>query len=346
MTNATANKQPANSVARNSATLPKASQELAVLEREIIKVLPQHVGAEKFIRVVATAISSNQQLARADRKSLFQSALKCAQDGLLPDSREAAFVVFRSKNRQTNKWEDRVQYMPMIRGIVKLMRNSGEVKSINCLAVFPSDSFRHWFDDAGEHVTYEQNFDVPEGELLRAAFAVVETNDGGRYIEVMTRAHIDKVRAVSKSRDDGPWVTWYDEMAQKTVLRRLSKRCPMSTDIERVLRRDEEFFDLRREQRVERSGADAARAMLGLSQALEQPAETGSDAEHDDSPEPQFTEDAALAKVAAATSVDSLKEVWVTIADDFFATGRELPQRLEAAYGDRLEALKQAADDE
>jgi hypothetical protein len=51
---------------------------------------------------------------------------------------------------------------------------------------------------------------------------------------------IDRVRAVSRSKDSGPWVQWWDQMARKTVFRRLSKYLPMDAESEDLIRRDEE----------------------------------------------------------------------------------------------------------
>jgi recombination protein RecT len=51
----------------------------------------------------------------------------------------------------------------------------------------------------------------------------------------MTRAEVDAIRARSRSRDDGPWVTDYAEMAKKTVLRRTLKLCPKSTEMKQAL---------------------------------------------------------------------------------------------------------------
>lgn len=85
-----------------AAARPKLTDELAVLKTEIEKVLPAHVTPEKFMRVVLTAISQNPELYRADRRSLLTSAINAAQDGLLPDGREAAFVIFRTKERVTD----------------------------------------------------------------------------------------------------------------------------------------------------------------------------------------------------------------------------------------------------
>ena len=61
----------------------------------------------------------------------------------------------------------------------------------------------------------------------------------------MTEAQIQDVKNVSKAKDSGPWSgAFADEMRRKTVLRRLSKRLPMSTDLEQVITRDDEFYDL------------------------------------------------------------------------------------------------------
>jgi hypothetical protein len=56
----------------------------------------------------------------------------------------------------------------------------------------------------------------------------------------MSLEEIEKVRKVSRAASNGPWVAWWGEMARKTVMRRLSKRLPMSTDLEdEIFSRDE-----------------------------------------------------------------------------------------------------------
>ena len=309
--------------------------QLEVLQEHVIRVLPAHVGHERFLRILTSAWNTNPALASADRASLLGAVMKCAQDGLLPDGREAVFTVFKTKDRISGKFVQKVQYMPMVFGILKKVRNSGELGSLTCNVVFVRDEFRYWVDDAGEHVTHEPNLDVPDRGNVRAAYAIAKTKDGGVYTEVMTVGQIEKVRAISKAKDDGPWVSWFDEMARKTVIRRLSKRLPMSTDIERTIQRDDALYSV--QQRTERSGVEATRNVLGM---MSEPVEP------DDAEPPyeqKFDDDSALEAVATATTEDDLKDAWVNIANDYFETSRELPVRLQAAYSDRLEAIKQAA---
>ena len=91
-----------NQVQTASGQMLTLQQELAVLQPEISKVLPEHVTAEKFMRVVATAIAQNPDLRRSaqipeGRRALFTACVRCATDGLVPDGREAALVLFANK---------------------------------------------------------------------------------------------------------------------------------------------------------------------------------------------------------------------------------------------------------
>jgi recombination protein RecT len=315
--------------------------QLADLRPELEKVLPAHITPDKFLRVVNTAISQSPDLYKADRRSLFTSCVKCATDGLVPDGREAALVIFNSKEKYTDeqgrkqeRWVKKVQYMPMVAGILKKIRNSGELKSITCNVAYEKDDFRYWTDDVGEHITHEPNIRDPDRGKFLAVYAILKTNDGGTYTEVMTRGQVDQVRAVSKSKDDGPWVSWYDEMAKKTVIRRVSKRAPMSTDIERVVRRDDEMYDLRTRQVSASSGSEATKALLGISA----PASYAGDDNESESTD-GFTDESAIQALRECGDARQLTELWAEIKADYIGSNREIPVNVEAVHNDRKEAL-------
>ena len=77
-------------------------------------------------------------------------------------------------------------------------------------------------------------------------------------IKVMSRAEIDRRRAVSKARDGTMWRDWWDQAAMKTVLRNLCKHLPMSSDLDEMMRRDDDEDAF--EARPAMSGASAATA--------------------------------------------------------------------------------------
>jgi recombination protein RecT len=52
-------------------------------------------------------------------------------------------------------------------------------------------------------------------------------SDGTQTFDIMVKSEVDKIRRRSRAADDGPWVTDYEEMARKTVVKRLSKYLPL-----------------------------------------------------------------------------------------------------------------------
>lgn len=224
--------------APNNNPIAVIRQNLTAMQPEFKAALPAHVPVEKFSRVAMTAIQSNPDLMDADRRSLFGACVKLAQDGLLPDGREAALVIFNTKAKGGG-WEKRVQAMPMIAGVLKKIRQSGEVAKVSAQVVYENDHFtvRYGFDEDVEHSPPPLN--QSRGKPI-GAYATAVLKDGSRLLEVMSLEEIEKVRAVSRAKESGPWVAWWSEMARKTVMRRLAKRLPMSTDLEeQVFARDE-----------------------------------------------------------------------------------------------------------
>ncbi len=60
-------------------------------------------------------------------------------------------------------------------------------------------------------------------------------------LDVMFRRDVERIRKSSRSADSGPWVSHYEEMAKKTVVRRLAKYLPASTEkMHRLVELDEQ----------------------------------------------------------------------------------------------------------
>ena len=76
-----------------------------------------------------------------------------------------------------------------------------------------------------------------------AVYAVAKTKDGAIYREVMSVSDVEKVRGSSRAGKYGPWVDWWDEMAKKTVIRRMAKRLPSSADVDQMWLKDDEQYD-------------------------------------------------------------------------------------------------------
>jgi len=221
-------------------------QELQAMAAQFKAALPPHITPERFTRVVLTAVNSNPDIAQADRRSLYEAAMKAAQDGLLPDGREAAFVVYNTKVTEKGKpdrWIKKAQYLPMVNGLIKKIYNSGQIATIEAAVVYENEEFNYELGDNAS-LSHKPKLTGDKGKPI-LAYAIAKTKDGSIFREVMTAEEINAVREVSRAKDSGPWAgSFYTEMWKKSVVRRLSKRLPMSTDIETVIKHDDETYEL------------------------------------------------------------------------------------------------------
>ena len=215
--------------------------EIASMESDLKKMLPPSLPSDKFIRTVQTAITLNPDLAECDKTSVLASCMKAAADGLVLDGREATLTIYNAKQKD-GSYKKLAQYIPMVAGVIKRVRNSGEVGRLNAFVVHENDTF-HVAYGLEMTLKHEPNFTNPGKPI--GAYAVCLFKDGEIDFEFMSLQQIDAIKARSKSTGFGPWVTDWSEMARKTVIRRLSKRLPVDSDIARVVQQIDEDYDMK-----------------------------------------------------------------------------------------------------
>jgi recombination protein RecT len=267
-----------------------AGKQLSVLDqfrRDLEKMgpqfsyaLPAHIPVERFMRVVMTAIQNNAKLLACTRQSIFNSCMKCAQDGLLPDGREAAIVPFGESGEDgQRKSSDQATYMPMIAGIRKKARNSGEIADLWACEVRDGDMFDYQLGDE-PHIMHKPALTGGTERPITHVYSICKYKDGTLSREVMTIRQVEEIRQkFSRAKKGGPWhdrVT-YGEMAKKTVIRRHAKQLPSSSDLDALLHRDDELYDF--EGAKERGKEVTKRQPRSAMAALEQfGASSGDDA--------------------------------------------------------------------
>ena len=182
-------------------------------------LLPETVPASRFTRTLVTALLQNPALADVDRDSFFASALKAAADGLLPDGREAALVPYKGK----------CSYLPMIGGYRKIAGEHGW--TIETVAVRAKDEFSYSLgrEPRVDHKPAPINTD--RGELV-AAYAIGRHRDGRRVIEVYEADKVAAAKGVAQT--DRVWKQWPEQMAEKTVGKRLFAKLPLDPGDRRV----------------------------------------------------------------------------------------------------------------
>lgn len=198
---------------------------------QIAQIVPKHLPPEKIARIVLSAASRTPELLNCTAQSIFLSALQSAQLGLEPNTPlgHAYLVPYRNKNGTVE-----AQFIPGYRGLITLARNGGEVTGIVSRVVYEGDDFcvQYGLDEKLVHVP---SFAAGESNrTVVAVYAVATLKSGEKQFEVMTRSEIDAIRNRGGTRG-GPWATDFGEMARKTVIRRLCKLLPLSTEMVNAL---------------------------------------------------------------------------------------------------------------
>lgn len=199
-------------------------------------VLPKHLDVDRVIKMTMSVYSRSPELQKCTLGSVIKATIMAAELGLetSPLLGECAFIAFNTKQRvrNGNKWEERpvteAKLLPMVRGLVKLARQSGEITTIMAETVDANDDFRVT-KGLEPNIHHVPDYDNQSGKFW-GAYAVAKFKDGSFQFEVMTFAEIMAIKARSKSGDSGPWSTDLGEMLKKTVVKRLCKRLPQSAE--------------------------------------------------------------------------------------------------------------------
>jgi phage RecT family recombinase len=121
----------------------------------------------------------------------------------------------------------------------KLAYKSGKVKKIETLLVFEGDEV--WVDESGLH--YKINPFDQSGEF-KGIIVLVKLSNGETIHNFVTKQHIENARNASRSKNNGPWKTWYYEMAKKVAIKNTFKTLDISPEIEEAISIDNENNDL------------------------------------------------------------------------------------------------------
>lgn len=224
-----------NQVAPQSQQHPvvKFKKDLNALIEKKELALPSNVSADAFRNAAIVAVQDNPDILRCDTASVMKSIRTIAAAGLVPDGREAAIVPFKGT----------AQAMPMVFGLIKMARRSGDVSDIRAHIVYQNELdqglFSYTVGDE-ERLEHKPILFGDKGPAV-AAYAIAKLKDGTIVREFMDADQIEKVRKSSPQQrkhnePNGIWQQWTEEMWKKTVIRRLCKRLDLSAeDMRRIM---------------------------------------------------------------------------------------------------------------
>lgn len=205
------------------------------MEGEIKKALPSVITPERFTRMVLSAISVNPKLAQCTPSSFLGAMMSAAQLGLEPNTPLGQAYLIPYKNRGV----DEVQFQLGYKGLIDLAYRSGEVELVQAHIVYENDDFT--LEYGLEPKLVHKPADRDRGEPIKV-YAMFKTKSGGYGFDVMSmddvRRHAEKYSQAYKS-GFSPWKTNFEEMAKKTVLKRVLKYAPLKSDFVRAVVQDE-----------------------------------------------------------------------------------------------------------
>ena len=205
--------------------------ELQLAAPTIAKMLPAHLTFERFQAMVIMAVSQNPKLMECSPQSLLRATADAAELGLSlnPNMRECDILPVWSPNGSV------AQCRPRAGGLMKLARQTGDIKDIYAHEVYENDVFEVEY---GLDRKLIHKPSVGDRGNIVAGYVVWVSSDGSKGFEVVDQKRIDRAKSASEGYKafkagkikSTPWATDEGEMVRKTAVRAGSKYMPMSSE--------------------------------------------------------------------------------------------------------------------
>lgn len=210
---------------------------IKVMEPQIKKALPSVITPERFTRMALTAVSSNPKLAECTPESFCGAMMNAAQLGLEPNTSLGQAYLIPYRNKGVMECQFQIGY----RGMLNMFYRDEKAGNVDARVVYEKDEFEYSFglEPTLKHIPYKG---VDKGRATHY-YAVFHLKTGGFGFEVMSFSEMEAfAKKYSQAYAKGwtsPWTTNFDEMAKKTVIKKVLKYAPMSAEFQRGMAQDE-----------------------------------------------------------------------------------------------------------
>lgn len=209
-------------------------------EKNFAAALPKHINSERFVRIALTQIRQNPQLAICSQESLLGALMTLAQLGLEPGVLGQAYLLpFKNKKLGTVECQLQISY----KGMIELLRRSGQLSDIYAYTVYKNDEFNIEYG-LNRTLTHKPNFDN-RGEIM-GFYSVALLKDGTKAFEFMTKSEIEEHETKYRlgQYKNGIWDKNFEEMALKTVTKKMLKWLPISVEMIENIRKEDNIHKL------------------------------------------------------------------------------------------------------
>lgn len=199
--------------------------------------LPADFNIDRFTQNAVALLNGNDTLLKFCKEhsdgivQVKAGMMRGAYLGLDFLNREAYLIPYGSK----------LDYQTSYLGEIKLRKKYSvrPIKDIYAKVVRKGDEYEEVVIEGKQTVNFKP-LPFNNAEII-GAFAVCQFEDGGILIDSMSKDEIENTRKSSKAKSSPVWSSFYEQMAKKTVLRRLCKSIDMDLSTEQRTTLDEEM---------------------------------------------------------------------------------------------------------
>lgn len=213
------------------------AQQIDRMEPEFQRAMPQGAEARQLVRDAQTALRQVKDLAKCEPATVLGALMTCSQLGLRPGVLGQAYVLPFWDNR------DKVHKAQLVigyKGLLSLVYRSGMVETVAARIVYENDEFLLEYGLGADTLIHRPPAGFGDRGRPVAYYAIARMKDGGYAItDPMGVEAMQKHAAKhSKAAKFGPWKDHFDQMALKTMLRKLCQTLPQSTEIAQAVMHD------------------------------------------------------------------------------------------------------------
>lgn len=186
------------------------------------------------------------EIAKTDPISLLSCASVCAQLGLTPGAALGEFYLIPRNNRvkRGSDWTTVLQctYIIGYRGLLKLALQHPKVESIQPVLVYKDEEFDYRPADL-QPIHHRAPFGITRSrDTLIGGYCLAWMRDTRRPVCVVLDMDDfnDTKSRNAKEGKSSPWDTDFEAMSLKTLIRRICKLLPTSTDLSKALEAEED----------------------------------------------------------------------------------------------------------
>jgi len=205
----------------------------------IAKALPNTITSDRLIGVFTMVLGSSPELKQCSQSSLIAAVIQTVQYGLTPGNiGHCHYIPFNNKQKD-GTYKKEVQFILGYKGIVELVNRCGKAVILSTEVVYENDTFSY---NLGLNPNLHHIPVFSERGPIKAVYCIAKNLVANEKVFiVLSKEDIDKVRKSSKAGQSSysPWATWYEEMAKKTVIKRICKLLPISVDVQQQVASDE-----------------------------------------------------------------------------------------------------------